>query len=67
MKLVVTYLESFKREGSPEVGMGILRVLFNDLAEVFNRLFMVFYHLICLCPFVNVPDVTWDHFNTLQY
>jgi len=38
--------------------MGIFRVFLNKKREVFNCRGMVLYHLIGLCPLMNIPNIT---------
>lgn len=46
--------------------MRVFRVLLDDKAEVIDCLLVVLDHLVGLGSFVQVTDVTWDHFNALK-
>ena len=61
-----TYLEGFKREGSSEVGMGVLRIFLDHDIEVLHSLLILLNHLKGFSTLMDVSQVTWNSLDTLS-
>ena len=43
----------------------VIWVTFDDLVEIFDRFFMVAYHLVTFCSFMNVSNIVGRRLDAL--
>ena len=63
----IVLLEGFEAKGAPEISIGVFGILDDHHIEVLHRFLVLVNHLISLCSFVDIPDVsdTWHLLDAL--